>query len=54
MYLMLRQECVPFLVYGSFMYKYQGEGGEVTQSYSVTGEEWCKKNSERKEITQTG
>lgn len=45
MYLTLRQERAPFLVYGSFMYKYQGEGGggEVTQSYSVTGEGWCKK-----------
>lgn len=45
MYFTLRQERAPFLVYGSFMYKYQGEkgGGEVTQSYSVTGEGWCKK-----------
>ena len=40
-----KQERAPFLVYGSLMYKYQGEGGggEVTQNYSVTGEGWCKK-----------
>ena len=50
MYFTLRQERAPFLVYGSFMYKYQGEegGGEVTQSYSVTGEGWCKKKSWKK------
>ena len=35
MYFTLRQERAPFLVY-----EY---GGEVTQSYSVTGEGWCKK-----------
>ena len=53
MYLMLRQECVPFLVYGSFMYKYQGEGGEVTQSYSVTGEEWCKRIVKKRNNTNS-
>ena len=48
MYLMLRQECVPFLVYGSFRYKYQGEGGWGNSELQCYRGGMVQKNSEKK------